>query len=165
MNQRADSWKKNFQAIVAKPLIYQRGWLLSHTLALQQGRKSNRTHACRESSRDSPLRARPICVRFHPGGSTVGFCSIGTSCANKKSPNGSIRTAAAVGSVSDANVVGRQVASGLTGFLGFRGLTLTGLRAVVGLMLRGFPTLTEVTSVAGWGLKNARQPGVSWDLF
>ncbi|MGB9115695.1 hypothetical protein [Bradyrhizobium sp.] len=31
MNQRADSWKKNLQLIVPKPLIYQRGWILSHT--------------------------------------------------------------------------------------------------------------------------------------
>jgi hypothetical protein len=32
MNQRADSWKKNLQPNVAKALINQRGWLLSHTM-------------------------------------------------------------------------------------------------------------------------------------
>ena len=31
MNQRADSRKKNLAPIVAKPLINQQGWLLSHT--------------------------------------------------------------------------------------------------------------------------------------
>jgi hypothetical protein len=32
MNQRADSRKKNLAAIVARQLIVQRRWLLSHTL-------------------------------------------------------------------------------------------------------------------------------------
>jgi hypothetical protein len=32
MNQRADSRKKNLPPIVAKPLINQRRWLLSHTM-------------------------------------------------------------------------------------------------------------------------------------
>jgi hypothetical protein len=90
MNQRADSWKKNLHSIVAKPLIYQRGWLLSHTLALRQGRKSNRTHA--GGSHRALFAAQGSTHRrsIHPGGSAVGFCGIGMSCTNKRSPNGSI---------------------------------------------------------------------------
>lgn len=44
MNQRADSLKKNLQPIVAQPLIYHSGWLLSHTHAPQQGRKSRKSN-------------------------------------------------------------------------------------------------------------------------
>ena len=39
MNQRADLLKKNLPPIVAKPLIYLRGWLLSHTTHRSKGRK------------------------------------------------------------------------------------------------------------------------------
>jgi hypothetical protein len=55
----------------------------------------------------------------------------------------------------------RQVVLGFAGFLGLR--ALTGFRECVGLMLRGLPAATGVTS--GSGLKKARQPGESWDLF
>lgn len=61
-----------------------------------------------------------------------------------------------------------QVAAGFAGFLGLRGLALTGFREVAGRMLRGLPALTDVTSDGRSGpddLKTARQPGVSWDLF
>src|SRR6185437_5535271 len=37
MNQRADSWKKNLAAIVAKPPILGSGGLLSHTLRCSRG--------------------------------------------------------------------------------------------------------------------------------
>jgi hypothetical protein len=40
MNQRADSWKENFQLIVANPLICLWGWLLSHTM--RRSRTQNR---------------------------------------------------------------------------------------------------------------------------
>ena len=73
--------------------------------------------------------------------------------------------AAADGGTSDTNLAGRQVAAGLAGFLGFRGLTLTGLRAAVGLMLSGLPAPPGETSAAGSGLKYARHSGESCDLF
>ena len=40
MNQVADSWKKNLQPIVAKPLICLRGWHLSHIM--QRGEPEKR---------------------------------------------------------------------------------------------------------------------------
>jgi len=57
-----------------------------------------------------------------------------------------------------------QVAPGLAGFLGVRGLALTPFPALAGLMLSGFPAATGVAAASG-PLKNARHPGVSWDLF
>ncbi len=38
MNQRADSRKKNLVPIVAKPLINERRWLLSHTMRCSRGK-------------------------------------------------------------------------------------------------------------------------------
>lgn len=55
-----------------------------------------------------------------------------------------------------------QVAPGLAGFLGVRSLALTPFLAFAGLMLSRFPAATGVGSGS---LKNARHPGVSWDLF
>jgi len=57
----------------------------------------------------------------------------------------------------------RQVAPGLAGCFGLRGLTLPGLRDAAGLMLSGLPATTGVT--ADSGLKNTRHPGESCDLF
>ncbi len=57
-----------------------------------------------------------------------------------------------------------QVAPGFAGFLGVRGLALTGFREFAGLMLSGLPAATGVAAASG-SLKNARHPGVSWDLF
>jgi hypothetical protein len=57
-----------------------------------------------------------------------------------------------------------QVSPGLAGFLGVRGLALAPFRALAGLMLSGFPAATGVTADSD-SLKNARHPGVSWDLF
>jgi hypothetical protein len=57
-----------------------------------------------------------------------------------------------------------QVAPGFAGFLGLRGLALAGLCAFAGLMLSGLPAAACVTVDSG-SLKNARHPGVSWDLF
>ena len=37
MNQRADSWKKNLELIVAKPLINRLRWLLSHIMRCNRG--------------------------------------------------------------------------------------------------------------------------------
>jgi hypothetical protein len=37
MNQRADSRKKNLELIVAKPLINEQRWLLSHTMRCNRG--------------------------------------------------------------------------------------------------------------------------------
>jgi hypothetical protein len=54
-----------------------------------------------------------------------------------------------------------QVAAG---FLGLRGLALAGLCAFAGLMASGLPAAAGVTVDSG-SLKNARHPGVSWDLF
>jgi len=48
MNQRADSWKKNLQLNVAKPLIDRRGWLLSHTMRC--GMAENRIETARDDS-------------------------------------------------------------------------------------------------------------------
>src|ERR1700692_4749946 len=48
MNQRADSWKKNLQLNVAKPLIDRRGWLLSHTMRC--GIAENRIETARDDS-------------------------------------------------------------------------------------------------------------------
>jgi hypothetical protein len=42
-------------------------------------------------------------------------------------------------------------------------LVLTPFRALAGLMLSGFPA--GGVTVASFSLKNARHPGVSWDLF
>jgi hypothetical protein len=58
-----------------------------------------------------------------------------------------------------------QVAPGVAGFLGLRGLTLPGLRDAAGLMLSGLPAATGVTADSGSGLKNTRHPGESCDLF
>jgi hypothetical protein len=58
-----------------------------------------------------------------------------------------------------------QVAPGFAGFLGLRGLALAGLCAFAGLMLSGLPAAAGVIAGSGSGLKNARHPGVSWDLF
>jgi hypothetical protein len=53
MNQRADSWKENFQPIVAKPLIRLWGWLLSHTMRCT--RAGNRIEkALRDANETSP---------------------------------------------------------------------------------------------------------------
>src|SRR5664279_456928 len=167
MNQRADSWKKNLQSIVAKPLINQRGWLLSHTLALPQRRKSNQTHACRESARGFRRLARdPFAFdpSKRPRHRLLQHRYVLREQKESEQQHPRANSCCRHGA-SDASRVGRQVAAGLTGFLGFRGLTLTGLRAAAGLMLRGLPTLTDVRSVAGSGRKNARQPGESWDLF
>ncbi len=57
-----------------------------------------------------------------------------------------------------------QVAPGLAGFLGVRGLAPMPFPALAGLMLSGFPAATGVAAASG-PLKNARHPGVSWDLF
>lgn len=66
---------------------------------------------------------------------------------------------------SETSLGAIQDAAGLASFLGFRGLTLTGLRAVAGLMLSGLPRLTDVTSVEGSGLKYTRHSGLNWDFF
>src|SRR3982074_2832394 len=58
-----------------------------------------------------------------------------------------------------------QVAPGFAGSLGLGGLGLAGFRGDAGLMLRGFPAATGVTAASGSDLKNARQPGLSCDLF
>jgi hypothetical protein len=59
-----------------------------------------------------------------------------------------------------------QLALGFAGFLGLRGLALTDFREGAGLMLRGLPEATGVTTGAASGsLKYTRQPGVSCDLF
>ena len=60
----------------------------------------------------------------------------------------------------------RQFAPAFADFLGLRGLALTDFRVDAGLMLRGLPEATGVTSGAASGsLKYTRQPGVSCDLF
>src|SRR5258708_22132451 len=51
------------------------------------------------------------------------------------------------------------------GFLGLRGLALTGFCELAGLMLRGRPAAAAETWGSGSDLKYARQPGVSCDLF
>jgi hypothetical protein len=64
--------------------------------------------------------------------------------------------------------VSGQVWPGFAGFLGLRGLALTGFREDAGLMLRGLPEATGVSAGAPSGsddLKYTRQPGVSCDLF
>jgi hypothetical protein len=43
MNQRADSGKKNLELIVAKPLINEGRWLLSHTMRCSRGKTESRT--------------------------------------------------------------------------------------------------------------------------
>src|SRR5437667_3287070 len=57
-----------------------------------------------------------------------------------------------------------QVAPGFAGFLGLRGLTLTGFCELAGPMLSGLPAAAGVAADSD-SLKNARHPGVSWDLF
>ena len=56
----------------------------------------------------------------------------------------------------------RQFAPAFADFLGLPGLALTAFREDAGLMLRGLPETTGVTSGAASGsLKYTRQPGVS----
>jgi hypothetical protein len=63
--------------------------------------------------------------------------------------------------ISNASLSRGRVAPGLAGFLGFRRLALTGLRALAGPMPSGVPAAAGVTVDSGSGLKNARHPGVS----
>jgi hypothetical protein len=51
-----------------------------------------------------------------------------------------------------------------SGFLGLRGLVLTGFCELAGLMLRGRPAAGEISGSAS-DLKWIRHPGDSWDLF
>jgi hypothetical protein len=55
MNQRADSWKKNLETMVAKRRINPGGWLLSHTLRCSRRmnpQERNRKCRLRQSSRE-----------------------------------------------------------------------------------------------------------------
>jgi hypothetical protein len=58
-------------------------------------------------------------------------------------------------------VAADQFAPGLVGFLGFRGLALSGFREAAGLMFRGLPAAIGVTAGSGSGLKNTRHSGES----
>ena len=89
MNQRADSLKKNLQPIVAQPLIYHSGWLLSHTRAPQQGRIAEIESKRRvlESSRDFPgvLRHQIRSYSTWPSiGATAFSGTHGRACRTKR---------------------------------------------------------------------------------
>jgi hypothetical protein len=53
----------------------------------------------------------------------------------------------------------------LASFLDLDGFALAGFRAVAGLMPSGLPAAAGAAVASGSGLKNARHPGVNWDLF
>src|SRR4051812_36922201 len=61
MNQRADSRKKNLELIVAKPLINEPRWLLSHTMRRSRGETESitpfRWSQCSTASQGAPLAA------------------------------------------------------------------------------------------------------------
>src|ERR1700687_4417055 len=148
MNQRADSWKKNLGPIVAKPLNNERRWLLSHTLRCNRGENGVEKAFDRVIARFSACwhRLRRILPLRASGN--------GGSSANKPSPKSR--------EPQGGQARRGQVSPGLAAFLGWRGCALTGFRALAGLMLSGLPA---ATADSGSGLKNARHPGVSCDLF
>src|SRR5690242_17445014 len=92
MNQRSDSLKENLQVIGRKSLIRLQSWLLSHTVLALRGQKPesdesfDRSHRAFARSRSVHLRSIQASARISGG------CSIGTSCANKRSPSGSIQS-------------------------------------------------------------------------
>ena len=138
---------------MAKPLIFQRGWLLSHTMRCSRGKNRigktfDGVNPRSRTNKTSPAGGARLA---HQEGkwrySLSSPCHSGADPAQHASPHRG------------------QVARRFAGFLDFRHLALTGFRAVAGLMLRGLPAATGVTAASGSGLKNARQPGLSWDLF
>ena len=66
--------------------------------------------------------------------------------------------------------LGQVALAGLTVFFGFFGLTLTrltltGFRAVTGVMRTGLRAAVTGTATGSGDLKYTRQPGLSWALF
>ena len=61
--------------------------------------------------------------------------------------------------------LGQVALAGLTDFFGFFGLTLTGFRAVTGVMRTGLCAVTARPAPGSGDLKYTRQPGLSWALF
>jgi hypothetical protein len=57
---------------------------------------------------------------------------------------------------------GQVALAGLTDFFGFFGLTLTGFRAVTGVMRTGLCAVTARPAPGSGDLKYTRQPGLSW---
>jgi hypothetical protein len=155
MNQHGDSWKENFRAIVTKPLIRLRGWLLSHTLRVTSGAAAEPT-----TTRGKPYRLQkalcgsvcgviglflPIGPRAAPASCTTGhprrrFSGKRRVAVNKRSPwqDAALTERQKLGATGSS-----QPVVDFFGALDFFGL------AVAGLMLSGLRVAMGAASGSG----------------
>src|SRR6266567_1281431 len=112
---------------------------------------------------DDRLRAEPGISRFTSARFRVRAIARPQRC-KCTSGNAQSRPAPYFTFTSVAKPACDQVAPGFAGFLGLRRLALTGFCELAGLMLSGLPAAAGVAADSD-SLKNARHPGVSWDLF